>query len=64
MSILGLVIFLIVACVIIWSAQKILAAFGIGDPIATVIYVLLVLLMLFAILGQFGFGPDVGLRLR
>ncbi len=64
MSILGLLILLIVCCVVIWAARSLMAAFGIGDPIATVIYVLLVILILFAILGQVGYGPNLGIRLR
>lgn len=58
---IGLLILLLVACVVLWAAQRLMAAFGIGDPIATVIYVLLVLIILAAVLGHFGYGP--GLRL-
>ena len=52
---LSILLVLIVACVVIWAAQRLMAAFGIGDPIATVVYVLLVLLVVFWALGQLGF---------
>lgn len=58
---IALLVLLLVGCVVLWAAQKLLAAFGVGDPIATVVYVLLVLLLLAALLGHFGYGP--GLRL-
>mgnify|MGYP001581381347 CR=1 FL=1 len=63
MTLLGLLIFLIIACVVVWAAQRILAAFGIGDPIATVGYVLLVIFLLIGFLGQIGYGPASHMRL-
>jgi hypothetical protein len=51
---------LLIFCVVVWAARALMAAFGIGDPIATVIYVLLVLaflLWLFSLLG--GGSPNV-----
>ena len=47
-------LFVIVGCVLYWAVLKILAAFGIGDPIATVVQVLLVILLLFGFLDAFG----------
>ncbi len=49
-----LLLLLIVACVVIWAAQRLMAAFGIGDPIATVIYVILVLIFLLALARALG----------
>ena len=63
MTLLGLLIFLIIACVVVWAARAIMAAFGVGDPIATVVWVLLVIFILFAFLGQVGYGPAANLRL-
>lgn len=63
MSILGLLIALLIFCVLIWSARALMTAFGIGDPIATVIYVVLVILGLFLLLRALGFGGALGLRL-
>lgn len=61
MSLLGLLIVLLVVCVVLWAARALMAAFGIGDPIATVVYVLLVLVALLYILGAFGIGPHLRL---
>lgn len=63
MSLLGFLIALLVFCVIIWAARSLMSAFGIGDPIATVVMVLLVILMLVWLLGQVGIMAPV-LRLR
>jgi hypothetical protein len=46
MSLISLLIVLLVFCVVVWAARALMAAFGIGDPISTVIYVVLVLIML------------------
>jgi predicted membrane protein len=63
MSLLGLVIALLILCVVYWAAEKLMAAFGVGEPIHTVVIVLLVLLILVWAVGAFtGYGP--GLRLR
>lgn len=64
MTLLGLLVWLIVAGTIIWAARKLLAAFGIGDPIATVVWVILVVLLLLAFLSQVGLSPNLGVRLR
>jgi hypothetical protein len=63
MTVIGLLIFLIVACVLVWGARAIMAATGIGDPIATIVYVLLVVILLLAFLGQVGYGPAAHMRL-
>ena len=63
MSLFGLLVFLIVACVFVWAARKIMSAFSIGDPIATVVYVILVLLLLGAFLNLVGYGPNMNIRL-
>lgn len=62
---LAIVVFVIVACLLYWAVLKILAAFGIGDPIATVVQVLLVILLVFAGLDALGVA-NLGLvpRLR
>lgn len=64
MSLIGLLILLIVFCVVVWAARAILTAFNVGEPISTVIWVLIVLIAVFALLGQFGIlgsGPIVRL---
>ena len=64
MSILTLLIGLIIGCVLYWAVMRILAAFGVGEPIATVVQVILVLLVVFWLLGQFGVVGRVPLGLR
>ncbi len=59
MNLVGLIIVLLIFCVLIWAARTLMAAFGIGDPIATVVYVFLVLIMLVWLFNQFG-GTNLG----
>jgi len=63
MSLIGLLIALVIIGVIFWAVRALIGAFGIPDPIATVIYVILVLIILFWILGQLGVGPGFNIRL-
>lgn len=64
MSILGLLVLLIVVGVVLWATRQLLAAFGIGDPLRTVIIVLVVVVLLVFVLNFFGLGANLGLRLR
>lgn len=59
MSLIGLLLAIVIFGVITWAARALLGAFGIGDPIATVVQVLLVLVFLFWILQGFGLGGPV-----
>ena len=61
MSLIGILVVLLVFCLIYWAATRLMAAFGIGEPVHTVVIVVLVLLFIFVLLGQLGYGP--GLRL-
>jgi len=51
---LAFVVLVVVGCLLYWAVMKVLAAFGIGDPIATVVQVLLVIFLVFAALDSFG----------
>jgi len=51
---LSILVFLIVAGVIWWCANQLIAAFGIPAPIGTVVLVVLILLLLFAFLDMTG----------
>ena len=65
MSLITLLIVLLVFCVVVWAARALMSAFGIGDPIATVVYVILVLIMLIWViqsLGLLGGGPILRVR--
>jgi len=65
MSLIGLLIVLLIFCVVIWAARALMSAFGVGDPIATVVYVIIVLVCLLWLLGQLGAisgGPVIHFR--
>lgn len=66
MSLLSLLVALIILCAVFWAATAIMGAFGIGDPIRTVVLVILVLFALFYVVSLLtGGGPALGsLRLR
>jgi choline-glycine betaine transporter len=59
LSLIGILLALIIIGVVFWAARALIAAFGIPQPIATVIYVILVLVALFWILSQLGVGPGI-----
>lgn len=44
MSILGILVALVILCLIYWAATRLMDAFGVGDPIRTVVLVVLVIL--------------------
>lgn len=60
MSLIGLLLLIIVVGVVIWAARRLMAAFSIGEPIATVIYVLLVIALLIVVLNAFGVNTGLG----
>jgi hypothetical protein len=63
MSLIGLLIVLLIACVVYWAIRQILAAFSIGPPIATVVQVVFVLIIVLWIVEQLGFvGPVLRVR--
>jgi hypothetical protein len=59
MDLISLLIFLIIICVVVWAARAILSAFSIGEPISTVVMVLIVLFVLIAVLDRLGHGPGL-----
>jgi len=63
-DLISLLILLIVIGVVFWASKKIMAAFGIGEPINTVVIVLLVIVCLVAVLNFFGYGGPLQLRHR
>jgi len=62
MTLIGLLVILLIFCVVIWAARALMAAFGIGDPIATVVYVILVLILLVWLLQFVGVVPSLRIR--
>lgn len=63
MSLITLLVVLIVACLVVWAARAILAAFGVGDPIRTVVYVVIVLLVVLWAVSQLTGVGSLNLRL-
>lgn len=63
MPLLAVLVVIIIMGVVFWAARALIAAFQIPDPIATVIYVVIVILCLFIVLGWLGIGPGVNLKL-
>jgi hypothetical protein len=59
MSLLSILVTILVFAIVFWAARALLSAFGIGDPIATVIYVILVILFLAYLLSLVGVLPGV-----
>lgn len=66
MSLIGLLALVLFICIVLWAAKALMAAFGVGDPIRTVIWVVLVLLCLVYVLPLIGvpFPPASVGRLR
>jgi hypothetical protein len=54
MTILGLLVALILICLVIWGARTILTAFGVGEPLHSVIWVLVVIVAVLIVLGYVG----------
>lgn len=46
MSIVSILVALLLVCVLFWAARALMTAFDIKDPIATVVYVVLVVLVI------------------
>lgn len=65
MDILSLLVALIIIALLFWAVRALLTAFGIGDPIATVVYVILVVLVILWLLGAVTGSTHFGaIRLR
>jgi hypothetical protein len=52
MDIISLLVGLIIIALLFWAVRALLGAFGIGDPIATVVYVLMVVIVIIWLLGM------------
>ncbi len=65
MNLISLLIVLLIFCVILWAARALMAAFGVVDPIATIVYVLIVLVAVLWLVQNLGLiGGEPILRLR
>lgn len=61
MSLIALLIAVLVVCVVLWCVRMLLAAFGVGNPIATVVYVIIVLIALVWLIQALGGGGNLSL---
>ncbi len=57
MDIVTLLVGLIIIALLFWAVRALLGAFGIGDPIATVVYVLMVVIVILWLLGLVSGSP-------
>jgi type IV secretory pathway TrbL component len=62
MSLIGLLVALVVICLLWWAITRIMAAFGLGDPIATIVKVVFVVAVVLWLLSAFGFVSPIRLR--
>ncbi len=62
MSLIGILVALVVICLIWWAIASLMGAFGVGDPIATVVKVIFVVLIVLWLVSAFGYGPALRLR--
>lgn len=53
-GLIEMLIVLLVVCVILWAARELMSAFGVGNPISTVIWVIIVILVLVYVARRFG----------
>jgi len=54
--IVGLLILVLVGSVLIWAARTLMAAWKVPDPIATTVYVILVVLVVLVAVQMLGYG--------
>lgn len=59
MSLVGLLVALVIVCLLFWAVTRILAAFSVGDPIATVVKVVFVVLVVLWLVSALGFGTGL-----
>lgn len=63
MTLIPLLVALVVVCLLFWAVTAILGAFGVGDPIATIVKVVFVVLVVLWLISALGYGGSM-LRLR
>jgi hypothetical protein len=63
MTIIGLLVVLIVIGLLWWAINALLGAFGVGNPIATVVKVLFVVIVVLWLVSALGYGTGLP-RLR
>lgn len=64
MPLIPILVTLIIILLVFWVVRTLLAAFGVGEPIATVIYVIMVIVVIVWLLGLINGGAVYPVRLR
>lgn len=62
MPILSILVGFLIICLLVWAVRALSTAFGLGEPITTVVYVVLVILIIIWLAGLIGYGPRITLR--
>jgi hypothetical protein len=60
MSLIGLFIGLILVLLCVWAVRALLAAFSIGEPISTLVMVIVVILVVLFLIQALGGGHSLG----
>jgi uncharacterized membrane protein YwzB len=63
MSLIAVLVALIILALVYWAILRILAAFGVGEPIATVVQVAFVIIVVLYLVSAF-FGASPMMRIR
>ncbi len=63
MTILSLLVTLVLICLFVWAVRSVMGAFGIGNPMAGLVNVVMVVLVICWLLSVFGL-LDLGLPVR
>ena len=58
MPIVSLLVALVLFCLVVWGARAIMSAFGLGDPLRTVVMVAIVVIGVLFILQFLGLGGN------
>lgn len=56
-----LLVYLLIFCVVFWAARSLMAAFGIGEPLSTVVIVVLVIIGVILLIQALGGGSGLSL---
>lgn len=59
MSVISLLVALLLFCLAAWVAQKLLGAFGIPEPIPTIVLVIIVIVFVLWVVQQLGGGASL-----
>lgn len=61
MSLIAILVALIIICLLYWGVMRLMAAFGVGEPIATVVQVVFIILIVLWLIGAFYGGTSLRL---